>query len=209
MHRVGYPSDERFWPLGPSVRAMRFTPLEIPDVVLVDLVLHNDDRGTFVETYREDQLSRAGIVDHFVQDNVSVSLRPGTVRGLHFQAPPRPVAKLVRVARGSVFDVSVDLRRGSPTFGEHVSITLTASRRQALYVPRGFAHGFCTLQPETEVAYKVTAGWSPAVDRGLLWNDPALGITWPVLANEAILSEKDSAHPVLADLDTFFGMEEE
>lgn len=172
----------------------------VPGPLLLTPVVHRDDRGFFVETYNASQLAAAGIAATFVQDNLSLSHRPGTIRGLHFQSPPMAQGKLVRVQRGAVLDVVVDLRRGSPTYGRHIAVTLSAETMQELWVPPGFAHGFCTLVPDTEVAYKVTNHYSAPHDSGLAWNDPALGITWPIDEQRAILSEKDRRLPRLAEL---------
>jgi dTDP-4-dehydrorhamnose 3,5-epimerase len=144
-----------------------------------------------------------GIREHFVQDNHSLSLDKGTVRGLHYQSPPHAQAKLVRVSRGSILDVVVDIRRGSPTYGQYVAEELSADNWNQLYIPVGFAHGFCTLAPNTELQYKVSAYYSPASDAGILWNDAALGIAWPNFAG-AQLSSKDLALPRFADMDTPF-----
>lgn len=167
-----------------------------------------DDRGFFSETFRRSTFEDAGIVHDWVQDNHSLSGPRGTVRGLHFQLPPKGQAKLVRVTRGRVLDVAVDLRRGSPTFGQHVAVELSADAWNQLYVPVGFAHGFCTLEEDTEVLYKVSEYYSPEHDRGLRWDDPALGIEWPFSAAEAVLSPKDQAHPLLAELPVCFEYEE-
>jgi len=159
-----------------------------------------DGRGFFSETYRADVLAQHGIDLLFVQDNHSLSMPAGVVRGLHFQSPPYAQAKLVRVVRGRILDVAVDIRRGSPTYGRHVAVELSAENWQQLLVPAGFAHGFCTLIEETEVVYKVSSYYSASHDQGVLWNDPALGIAWPVTAAKAILSERDRKHPSLATL---------
>jgi dTDP-4-dehydrorhamnose 3,5-epimerase len=137
-----------------------------------------------------------------VQDNHSLSRKPGVIRGLHFQLPPFAQAKLVRVVRGSVLDVVVDIRRGSPSFGHHATVTLSAGNGLQLFVPHGFAHGFCTLEPDTEVLYKVDAYYAPEHERGLLWNDPALAIPWPAAAPE--ISDKDRCWPSLSDLADMF-----
>lgn len=163
-----------------------------------------DARGIFCETYSKRALAAAGIGLDFVQDNHSISLERGVVRGLHFQIPPFAQDKLVRVVRGSVLDVAVDIRRGSPTFGKHVGTILSADNWQQMLVPAGFAHGFCTLEANTEVLYKVTRFYSPEHDRGLLWNDPDLGIAWPVSPEEAKLSDKDLKHPRLRDAKDLF-----
>ena len=166
---------------------------------------HGDHRGFFSEVYNQRTLARAGIDVEFVQDNHSLSADKGTVRGLHFQAPPFAQDKLVRVVRGAVFDVAVDLRRASPTYGRHVSAVLSAEAWNQLLVPTGFAHGFMTLEPDTEVIYKVSNYYAPEHDKGLLWNDPALRIAWPIPEADAILSDKDRGQPRLAELVTPFG----
>ena|ERR1043165_1602676 len=150
-----------------------------------------DSRGYFVETHNERTFSGAGIEARFVQDNQSYSANRGTIRGLHFQLPPAAQAKLVRVLQGSVYDVAVDLRAGSPTYGRWAGVTLTAEEGQQLFIPRGFAHGFCTLEPDTVVAYKVDDFYAPASDSGLIWNDRTLAIDWPVGSQDAVLSDKD------------------
>jgi dTDP-4-dehydrorhamnose 3,5-epimerase len=165
---------------------------------------HGDARGWFAETFNRKAFAELGIDCDFVQDNHSLSLKAGTVRGLHFQLPPCAQAKLVRVVEGRVLDVVVDLRRGSPSFGRHVSLELGAEDGTMLFVPKGFAHGFCTLEPHTAVLYKVDAYYSKAHDRGLLWNDPALAIAWPVEAAAAEVSDKDRRQPLLSALDVVF-----
>lgn len=180
----------------------------IPDVKLIRMRRHLDERGFFSETYSARSLAAAGITTTFVQDNHSLSAAAGTVRGLHFQIPPHAQAKLVRVVRGAVLDVAVDLRIGSPTFGRHVAATLSAAEWNMLYIPEGFAHGFCTLQPDTEVVYKVSRHYEPTHDRGVLWNDPALGIDWPVDASRAVVSAKDRALPPFAALLPWFAVAE-
>lgn len=180
-----------------SVRVVRAA---IPDILLLEPVKHGDARGFFSETYRRSALAEHGVDVDFVQDNHSRSAARGTVRGLHFQKPPRAQGKLVRATRGAVLDVSVDIRRGSPTFGQHVAVRIGEEEWNQVYIPPGFAHGFCTLEPDTEVLYKVTDYYSPEHDAGLRWDDPALGIEWPVGADVATLSDKDTKHPLLADL---------
>lgn len=175
-------------------------PMELPDVKLVRTQIFGDARGYFAETYNRQAFAAAGIGDEFVQDNFSLSVAAGTVRGLHFQTAPFGQAKLVRVGRGRILDVAVDLRRESPTFGRHVAVELSSENRLQLYIPDGFAHGFCTLEPDTEVIYKVTAPYSAAHDRGIAWNDPALGIDWPVASEHAVLSDKDARNPRLSEL---------
>lgn len=159
----------------------------------------SDQRGFFSETYSSKALETCGFSDSFVQDNHSLSRSPGVIRGLHFQKPPFPQAKLIRVLKGAIFDVAVDLRSASPSYGKHFGIELSSENWKQLLVPVGFAHGFCTLQPDTEIAYKVTDFYSPECDAGLRWDDPGLGIDWPVDASKAILSEKDRQQPMFAD----------
>ncbi|QIB34476.1 dTDP-4-dehydrorhamnose 3,5-epimerase [Ancylobacter pratisalsi] len=183
-----------------------FTRLAIPDVVLVQPKRHGDERGYFCETYKKSDFDAFGIDTVFVQDNESLSRHVGVVRGLHFQTPPFAQAKLVRAARGAIFDVAVDIRKGSPSFGQWVGATLSAARGEQLLVPHGFAHGFCTLEPDTLVVYKVDAPYAPANDAGILWDDPAIGITWPVAAEAAILSAKDRVQPRLQDYATPFAL---
>ena len=165
--------------------------LGLPGLQLLKPRRFADTRGYFVETYNERTLLAAGITARFVQDNQSYSRNPGTIRGLHFQLPPAAQAKLVRVVQGSVYDVAVDLRVGSPACGRWEGMTLTAEHGEQLFVPRGFAHGFCTLEPDTVVAYKVDEFYAPASDSGLIWNDPMLAIDWPLRPGQAVLSDKD------------------
>ena len=148
----------------------------MPEVKVASLKKHGDARGFFSETYTYRAFAAAGIADTFVQDNHALSGMPGTVRGLHFQTPPFAQAKLVRVTRGAILDVAVDIRVGSPTYGKHVAITISADAWNQIYIPIGFAHGLVTLEPDTEVLYKVSNYYSPEHDKGLLWNDPVLGI---------------------------------
>jgi dTDP-4-dehydrorhamnose 3,5-epimerase len=183
---------------------MDVTALEIPDVKLIKPKIFRDERGFFSETYSKSALKAAGIDVEFVQDNHSLSRERGVVRGLHFQIPPRAQDKLVRVIRGSIFDVAVDIRRGSPTFGRHVAVVLSAENWWQLWVPKGFAHGFCTLEPNTEVVYKVTDLYAPECDKGITWDDPALAIAWPIASGTAIVSEKDRKHPRLSELESPF-----
>jgi len=159
-----------------------------------------DHRGFFSETYNKREFAEAGIPLDFVQDNHSLSADIGTIRGLHFQTPPFAQDKLVRVIRGRILDVAVDLRRDSPTCGQWASAEISAKEWNQIFVPIGFAHGFCTLEPDTEVIYKVTNYYSPQNERGVIWNDPDLGISWPVKAEEAVLSDKDRKLPQLKDL---------
>ncbi|MEH2536419.1 dTDP-4-dehydrorhamnose 3,5-epimerase [Bradyrhizobium sp. AZCC 1577] len=179
---------------------MEIATLEVPDVKLLGLRRHADKRGFFSETYNSAALREAGVMTNFVQDNYSFSLARGTVRGLHFQLPPAAQAKLVMVFAGRILDVVVDCRRGSPTYGRHVAVELSRDSWSQLYVPEGFAHGFCTLEPDTSVLYKVSAPYAPKLDSGVLWNDPDLGIKWPVEADAAVITEKDLALPRFRDL---------
>ena len=183
---------------------MRVESTEIPDVKLCMPNRFGDHRGFFTEIYNREVLVNAGITNAFVQDNMSFSVPVGTLRGLHFQLTPFAQAKLVTVITGEIFDAVVDIRRGSPTFGRHVAVTLSATNGHQLFVPAGFAHGFCTTAPDTTVLYKVDAHYSAAHDRGLAWDDPALGIPWPVQSDQATLSPKDTKHPQLADLQDCF-----
>ncbi len=183
---------------------MLLESLAIPDVKRLVPRVFGDERGAFAETYSQRALEAAGLQVAFVQDNHSISRAKGVVRGLHFQKPPRAQGKLVRVTRGAIFDVAVDIREGSPTYGRHVGTMLSAENWAQLWVPPGFAHGFCTLEPDTEVLYKVTDYYAPESDSGIAWDDPALGIDWPVTAAEATLSDKDRRLPKLADLGPVF-----
>lgn len=176
----------------------------VPGPVLVTPRRFGDHRGFFLETYSARDFAALGIPDVFVQDNHSLSAKPGTVRGLHFQLPPHAQAKLVRVLRGAILDIAVDIRRSSPSFGQHVAVELTAENAQQLFIPAGFAHGFCTLSPDTEVAYKVTDLYAPECDRGIAWNDPDLALPWPFDATAVQLSDKDRRAPRLRDLPTVF-----
>jgi dTDP-4-dehydrorhamnose 3,5-epimerase len=187
---------------------MRIVPQSIPDVVLIEPVKHGDHRGFFSETFREDELREAGIRARFVQENHSYSQAVGTLRGLHFQTNPHAQAKLLRVVRGAILDVVVDIRAGSPTYGKHVAVELSAANWKQLYVPVGFAHGFVTTEPDTEILYKVSDYYSPECDRGLAWDDAALAIVWPVSRTEVTLSAKDRAHPPLSELPAYFSFTE-
>ena len=176
-----------------------FEDTEIEGVKIVTPKKFGDARGFFSETYNGADWAKAGYHHVFVQDNHSLSAEVGTIRGLHFQAPPFAQDKLVRVARGRILDVAVDLRRTSPTFGRHVAVELSAQNWRQLLVPVGFAHGFVTLEPDTEVLYKVTKVYSPAHDCGVAFDDPDLAIAWPVAPDRAILSDKDRKLPRLRD----------
>ena len=179
-------------------------PLSLSGVRLIRAKRYLDPRGHFAETYVRRDFAAAGIDQEFVQDNQSCSSARGTVRGLHFQISPFAQAKLVRVLRGRILDVVVDLRRSSPSYGRHLSVELDADSGDQLYVPAGFAHGFCTFVADTEVLYKVDAVYSAEHDRGVNWADPALGIAWPVSEADAVLSPKDAALPALRDLPDYF-----
>lgn len=170
---------------------------------------HGDHRGFFCELFRQDAFEAAAGPTVFVQENQSLSRETGTLRGLHFQARPKAQGKLVRCGRGALLDVVVDIRTGSPTFGRHAAFELSAENGRQLWVPAGFAHGFCTLEADTEILYKVTDYYSPEHDRGLAFDDPALGIDWPVESGAAILSDKDRRHPRLADLPDYFAYQNE
>lgn len=183
---------------------MQVIDTEIPAVKVLVPRRFGDARGLFCETYSRRAFEAAGLRFDFVQDNHSISAEAGTVRGLHFQLPPFAQDKLVRVVRGAAWDVAVDIRRSSPTFGRHVKVLLTAENWHQILVPAGFAHGFVTTEPNTEVIYKVTADYSPQHDRGILWNDPDLAIDWGVDPARAILSDKDRRHPPLKDAPELF-----
>ncbi len=184
--------------------ALKVESLAISDVKLVTPDRFGDDRGFFSETYNAERFKVAGIDADFIQDNHSLSAQRGTVRGLHFQAPPFAQAKLVRVLRGSIIDVAVDVRKGSPTYGKWVSAELSAQNGVQIFVPRGFLHGFATLEPDTEIAYKVDNYYSKECDGAVLWCDETLGIDWGIPAEEGVLSEKDAKAQRFADFDSPF-----
>jgi dTDP-4-dehydrorhamnose 3,5-epimerase len=179
---------------------MNVTPLSIPDVKILEPERFGDQRGFVSETYNRRTLANRGIELEFVQDNQSLSRPKGTVRGLHYQSPPFAQDKLIRVVRGSILDIAVDLRLGSPTYGKHVAALISAKAWNQILVPIGFAHGFCTLEADTEIIYKVTNYYSPEHDTGVLWNDPELGIEWPVSDETCVLSPKDRGLPRLRDI---------
>jgi len=183
---------------------MKFERQAIPDVILVTPDRHGDARGFFTETFRANVYEAAGIAGPFVQDNHAFSAAAGVLRGLHFQAPPMAQAKLVRCARGAVLDVAVDIRKSSPTYGQHVSAELSDENGAQLYVPDGFAHGYLTLTPDCVVVYKMTEYYAPETEAGLAWDDPALGIDWPLPNGAPSLSPKDAELPGLADFDSPF-----
>ena len=179
---------------------MHIESLEIPEVKLLVPKKYGDQRGFFSEVYNRAAFAAAGIDIEFLQDNHSRSAEKGTVRGLHYQAPPFAQDKLVRVISGAVFDVAVDIRRGSPTYGHHIGVELSDAAWNQLLVPTGFAHGFMTLEPGTEVIYKVSAHYAPDHDFGVLWNDQDLNIAWPMAPTNVILSDKDREQPFFRDL---------
>lgn len=182
---------------------MKFKELEIPGVFLIEPRVFEDKRGFFYETYSQKLFREAGIDAVFVQDNLSRSSK-GVLRGLHFQKEPMAQGKLMRVTRGRVFDVAVDIRRGSPTYARHVALELNAADRNALYIPPGFAHGFCVLEDDTEFLYKCTNFYAPELEGGVAWNDPDLCIPWPKLNVDYILSDKDMQYPPLKELQPVF-----
>ena len=182
-----------------------FKKLEIPDVVLVIPKVFGDERGFFMETFKKSDFEKFGIKGDWVQDNHSRS-KKGVLRGLHYQLEPKAQGKLVRVVRGMVFDVAVDIRKGSPWYGKWVGVILSEENKYMLWIPPGFAHGFLALE-ESEVVYKCTAEYAPELDRGIIWNDPEIGIVWPI--ENPILSPKDSKHPFLKDAENNFVYKEE
>jgi dTDP-4-dehydrorhamnose 3,5-epimerase len=179
---------------------MNVTPLSIPDVKILEPERFSDQRGFVSETYSRRTFADCGIELEFVQDNHSLSRSKGTIRGLHYQSPPFAQDKLIRVIHGSILDVAVDLRQGSPSYGKHVAAVISAKAWTQILVPIGFAHGFCTLEADTEIIYKVTNYHSPEHDRGVLWNDPQLAIEWPVSDQTCILSPKDRCLPRLSEI---------
>jgi dTDP-4-dehydrorhamnose 3,5-epimerase len=183
---------------------MKFAALSLPGLIQIEPLRHGDERGYFCETFRADLFGAQVGPTTFAQDNESLSAQAGTVRGLHFQTAPSAQGKLVRCSAGALLDVVVDLRRGSPGFGKWVSVELSARNGRQLWVPPGFAHGFCTLEPDTVISYKVTTYYDADCDKGVAWNDPAIGIVWPDGADRETLSAKDRAQPRLADLPACF-----
>ena len=187
---------------------MKFTTLDLPGLIEIVPKKFSDDRGYFAESFRDDRFrAQAGAFD-FVQDNQSLSIQAGTIRGLHFQKPPFAQGKLVRCIAGSLFDVAVDLRAGSPGYGKWTGATLSSDSGNQLWIPPGFAHGFCTLEADTIISYKVTAYYSPADDLGLAWDDPDIAVAWPAIANPATLSMKDRSQAALRDLPPYFMFED-
>ena len=175
-----------------------FQPLKIPEVILVEAKAFTDSRGFFMETYKRSEFEQNGIPWDFVQDNYSRSSQRGVLRGLHYQKDPKAQGKLVLPIRGAIFDVAVDVRKGSPTYGEWVGVELSDENHRMLYVPAGFAHGFCTLSDVADVLYRQTGYYSPEHDRCFAWNDADIGIEWPIA--DPILSERDQANPTRSDL---------
>jgi dTDP-4-dehydrorhamnose 3,5-epimerase len=186
---------------------MQLIETSLPEIKIVVPSRIGDSRGFFSEVWNERDFASHGIEGHFVQDNHVRNPAKDTVRGLHFQIPPAAQGKLLRVTRGSIFDVAVDVRRGSPTFGRHAAAVLSADNWYQLWIPAGFAHGYCTLEGDTEIQYKTTAFYSPAHDRGIAWDDPELTINWPVTRETAILSDRDRHNPPLAEQRDLFEYE--
>ena len=186
---------------------MEIEALPITEVLVLTPRRFADERGWFCESWNARAFADAGLDVSFVQDNHSLSRHSGTIRGLHFQTPPHAQGKLVRVVRGAIRDLAVDIRHGSPTFGRHVGVDISAEDGRQVWVPPGFAHGFCTLEPDTEVLYKVTDFYDRECDKGLLFSDPELGLDWGIDAAAATLSDKDRAHPTLAELPAYFRYE--
>jgi dTDP-4-dehydrorhamnose 3,5-epimerase len=183
---------------------MLLAPQTIPDVLLITPPKFSDSRGFFSETWSAAKLAANGFTASFVQDNQSFSAAKGTVRGLHCQLAPAPQGKLVRVIRGAIWDVAVDIRTGSPTYGHHVAAILSEENWRQLWIPPGFLHGFCTLEDNTEVIYKVTADYNREAERAVIWNDPTLALPWPVEAGKEMMSDKDRAAPPLNPAETWF-----
>jgi dTDP-4-dehydrorhamnose 3,5-epimerase len=180
-------------------------PTPIPDVLLITPPRYVDDRGFFSETWNEHRFAAAGVPGPFVQDNHARSADRGVVRGLHLQIGASAQGKLIRVVRGAIWDVAVDIRPGSPTSLQHAAVVLSADNWQQLWIPPGLLHGYCTLEPDTEVIYKVTTPWDRQAERGVLWNDPDLALPWPLAPHETILSEKDRVLPRLRDCAEWHG----
>ncbi len=179
-----------------------FEKTAIEDVIVITPRVFNDDRGFFMETYKSSDFINNGIKEDFVQDNHSKSSK-GVLRGLHYQKAPKAQAKIVRCVKGAIFDVAVDIRKGSKTYGKWVGVELTEENKKMLYIPAGFAHGFCVRSEIAEICYKSSDEYSPENDRGIMWNDPEIGIDWN-LDSEPIISEKDAKHPLLKDADNNF-----
>lgn len=181
---------------------MNVTPLKLEGAYLLEPVVHEDHRGFFMESYNESVMKKNGISISFIQDNQALSKEAGVLRGLHYQLNPKAQTKLIRVLTGAIYDVIVDIRRSSPTFGQWVGVIISEKNKRQLLVPKGFAHGYCTLVPDTQVFYKVDEYYSPEHDRGILWNDTDLNIDWPV--SDPLLSVKDEKQPILAKAELNF-----
>ncbi len=184
--------------------AFRFTPLALPEVILIEPDAFSDGRGVFVETYKHSAFSAAGIDGALLQDNFARSTKKGVLRGLHYQQPPKAQGKLIIITRGSVFDVAVDIRVGSPRYGQWVGAELSGENRHMLWVPAGFAHGYLTLSDETEMYYKCTNEYAPETECGIVWNDPAINISWPLDGVVPIQAAKDAEAPLLKDVHNAF-----
>ncbi|MGE6667868.1 dTDP-4-dehydrorhamnose 3,5-epimerase [Paenibacillus xylanexedens] len=184
---------------------MKITPSNLTGAFLFEPVVHGDHRGFFMESYNDNVMKQNGLYYGFIQDNQSLSAQAGVLRGLHYQLNPKAQTKLIRVISGAIYDVILDIRKGSPTFGQWEGFILSEHNHRQLLVPKGCAHGFCTLVPNTQVLYKVDEYYSPEHDRGILWSDPALGIDWPT--SNPILSDKDQRHPLLKDAEINFDFE--
>ena len=180
--------------------------LDIKDVLLITPPRFSDSRGWFSESWNQAKLASAGFAQDFVQDNHSYSANRGTIRGLHCQIAPFVQGKLVRCVRGAIWDAAIDIRRGSPSYGRYVAAELSAANGRQLWIPGGFLHGFCTLEPESEVIYKVTGGYDKNSERGVIWNDPDLGLPWPIAPADVVLSEKDAVLPRLAACESWFSV---
>jgi len=183
---------------------LEIVELKLPGVCLLTPNAHVDQRGFFMESYHDELFKASGIDYDFVQDNHSLSAQSGTIRGLHYQTQPKAQTKLLRVLTGAIYDVAVDIRRGSPTYGQWVGAVLSADNKRQILIPKGFAHGFCTLTPDTQILYKVDNYYSPEHDRGIFWNDPSIGIDWPVTSAQVVLSAKDAQLPLLSEAEVDF-----
>ncbi len=179
----------------------KFKRLEIPEVVLIEPEVFYDERGFFLEAYKFSDFSEFGIKERFLQDNLSFS-KKGVIRGLHYQNPPKAQGKLVKVISGEIFDVAVDIRKGSPTYGKWIGVILSEKNKKMLYIPEGFAHGFCVLSESAKVLYKTTQEYAPEYEAGIIWNDPEIGIDWPV--KDPVVSQKDRRLPRLKDAEIRF-----
>jgi dTDP-4-dehydrorhamnose 3,5-epimerase len=183
---------------------VKIDALRIADIKLITPSRFSDARGSFAETWNQERFAEAGIPGPFIQDNHAVSTEAGVLRGLHCQIGPNAQGKLVRCVRGAIYDVAVDVRHGSPTFGQYAAAEISAENWRQIWVPAGFLHGYCTLTRDVEVIYKVTGAYDRAAERGVIWNDPDIGIEWPVSAGRVILSDKDKVLPRLRDLPVLF-----